>query len=585
MFADDAPDADGPDTLRRTPPLAPHLASRGYVVAVVRAAPSVGGRLSVQEGKLALRWLKAQHATFQLQPDAVGVMGGRLAALVGLGSGVAALGDWAPGWLDAGTRAAALVLASVPGSNEARALDASLSGCAIVEPCDDCEAEASAALLNCTAATCASADPLNYASSDDPPTLLIAGDDDCMVPVAGMRRLAEGLQSVGVAAQWQVVPGRVRPDDLARTPTRQIDVETFFDAQLRGCRPLPSPVPLLTAAELDRMLTARPQPKKKPPKKDEPPKPKPAERPDRQVVEIPPPANQAPPKDARFLSEYNSTVEREQVSRNKQAPTPRVVKSELRKLGKGDERSGDAPQKPTRRSGKKQPNRKAIAKRPGDAPHKGDQPGPKAKPKPIAQSKPKDKPAVELTPGDGPFAHEKPAVAKAEDTPGGGGTPGGATAPDNWRQLLPSLGPEELARKDGSIDHIDDMAEGNGTFLNTAEYKHAWFFNRVKQGVQQNWRAVDVHRRHDPYGRVYGVRDRRTVLQVTLNPDGTLDDLFVQQDSGVSFLDDAALRAFRQAQPFPNPPEALRDADGRIRFKFAFFLEIGGRGMRMFRSR
>ena len=39
------------------------------------------------------------------------------------------------------------------------------------------------------------------------------------------------------------------------------------------------------------------------------------------------------------------------------------------------------------------------------------------------------------------------------------------------------------------------------------------------------------------------------------------------------------------AQPFPNPPQALRDGDGRIRFKFGFHLEIDGRGFRTYRYR
>ena len=62
-----------------------------------------------------------------------------------------------------------------------------------------------------------------------------------------------------------------------------------------------------------------------------------------------------------------------------------------------------------------------------------------------------------------------------------------------------------------------------------------------------------------------------------LNSDGSLDDIFVLEDCGVAFLDDAAVRAFHDAQPFPNPPLALQDSNGRIHFKFGFYLEISGR--------
>ncbi|MCA9540309.1 MAG: energy transducer TonB, partial [Myxococcales bacterium] len=172
---------------------------------------------------------------------------------------------------------------------------------------------------------------------------------------------------------------------------------------------------------------------------------------------------------------------------------------------------------------------------------------------------------------------------QAATAPPGGGTVGGAPAPADYRALLPTLGPEDLMAHDGSIDHLEDVESGDHTFLNTREHKYAWFFNRVKSSVQQRWHAVEAHRRYDPYGRVYGVRDRLTVVEVTLNADGSLDDIFVKKDSGVGFLDDAALQAFRDASPFPNPPSGLRDDDGRIRFSFGFYLEIDGRGFRMFR--
>ena len=137
----------------------------------------------------------------------------------------------------------------------------------------------------------------------------------------------------------------------------------------------------------------------------------------------------------------------------------------------------------------------------------------------------------------------------------------------------------------GTIDHVENMREGDGTFLNTRAYRHAWFFNRVKNSVGQRWRAADAHRRNDPRGRIYGVRDRLTVVQVTLSPHGDLDEILISKNSGVTFLDEAAIDAFRSAQPFPNPPLELQDADGQIRFKFGFFLEINSRNFQLFRAR
>ena len=41
-------------------------------------------------------------------------------------------------------------------------------------------------------------------------------------------------------------------------------------------------------------------------------------------------------------------------------------------------------------------------------------------------------------------------------------------------------------------------------------------------------------------------------------------------------MDEEARRAFRDAQPFANPPLGLADADGKIRFEFGFYFEITG---------
>jgi protein TonB len=44
-------------------------------------------------------------------------------------------------------------------------------------------------------------------------------------------------------------------------------------------------------------------------------------------------------------------------------------------------------------------------------------------------------------------------------------------------------------------------------------------------------------------------------------------------ESGVKDLDDAAVEAFRAAEPFPNPPKGIVDADGTIKINWDFILE------------
>jgi TonB family protein len=117
----------------------------------------------------------------------------------------------------------------------------------------------------------------------------------------------------------------------------------------------------------------------------------------------------------------------------------------------------------------------------------------------------------------------------------------------------------------GAPNDALDAPEGDGTFLNTREWKHAGFFNRVKQAVSAKW---------DPHSRLRGrggvnFMHKVTVVVVTLRPDGSIADLFVAQSSGIDALDAEAMNAFTKAQPFANPPAALI-VDGYIRFQFGF---------------
>jgi TonB family protein len=75
---------------------------------------------------------------------------------------------------------------------------------------------------------------------------------------------------------------------------------------------------------------------------------------------------------------------------------------------------------------------------------------------------------------------------------------------------------------------------------------------------------------------VYGFKSRVTEVRVSLSPKGDLTKISVTIPSGVTELDEEAMRAFRAAAPFPNPPEGLVSASsGLITFEFAFHFEIG----------
>jgi TonB family protein len=182
-----------------------------------------------------------------------------------------------------------------------------------------------------------------------------------------------------------------------------------------------------------------------------------------------------------------------------------------------------------------------------------------------------DEPAEE---GKGAPGENRPGIAGRE---GQEASPG---SPDSLPQLSDLRPSDELlshAVGGGSNDYLKDVDEGADTLLNTKRWKHSSFFNRVKRGVAQTWRPENAYRLRDPTGQIYGQKNRFTVLKVSLRPDGSLRDVLVEKGSGVDFLDDEAVTAFREAQPFPNPPRELVDPESKlITFRFGFYFEIVG---------
>ncbi len=137
----------------------------------------------------------------------------------------------------------------------------------------------------------------------------------------------------------------------------------------------------------------------------------------------------------------------------------------------------------------------------------------------------------------------------------------------------------------GRKNHLADIDDGNETALNAKRWVYATFFNRIKERVRDHWKPAEEYQRRDPTGKIYGAEDRYTLLQVSLKADGSLSNVSVTHTCGLDFLDDTAVTAFKEAQPFINPPRKLvEDGHGFVTFGFGFFFEVSGAPrLRMFR--
>jgi TonB family protein len=267
----------------------------------------------------------------------------------------------------------------------------------------------------------------------------------------------------------------------------------------------------------------------------------------KQVVDIPAPRNEVAPKEARYAAEHDSSVERET---HRRASPDRQARAQA--------------------AAEQQPQPTLLAMRapspptpPSRAPGAMGSPG--AEPRPSGQ----DPETESFPPPARPGAPGAPGTRP--QPPGTPGAPGAAALMPSQQTLARALG------GGGTSDYLPDVDEGEDTALNAKKWKFASFFNRVKEQIRQHWHAAREYSKRDPTGSLYGGKVRFTVLIVQLKPDGTLADVKLEKPSGVDFLDDVAVEAVKEAQPFPNPPQQLIDrAIGKISFRFGFVVDVEG---------
>ena len=384
--------------------------------------------------------------------------------------------------------------------------------------------------------------------------------------------LVNGAALLLVRTTGVIVPGH----GAGSTPPRSVELTPLSPAQWdanrraapgpqQGARPAPP-------------LVLRPAP----------PPPPPQQAPG-QVVDVAPSKNPTPPKESRFVSDHDSTVEKETRSRHAKAgyentlakpsqPNPAAPAPAERQQARAEAAT------PRERSGVRTPGA-AAAQRSSGSPRVPSQPSHDELALRLERGGElrlrQDHPEVRGDGGElamgarppGPTAPGEPGEAGRSGAPGG--------VPE--LQLRPSASSYDHLAGGPAPDKLDGVEEGEGTYLNTREWKYASYFNRIKQAVATQWHPDSSLSLRDPTGQRFAYKDRITVLVVTLDAVGSLKDVQVQRSSGVDFLDLTAMDAFRKAQPFANPPRGLANDRGEIGFNFGFYLEVGS-GLHIFRA-
>ena len=135
----------------------------------------------------------------------------------------------------------------------------------------------------------------------------------------------------------------------------------------------------------------------------------------------------------------------------------------------------------------------------------------------------------------------------------------------------------KAGRESATRDYLKDKKKGIQTLLNTREFAYYSYYHRIRQKIQVFWEpAIKQKVRHlFASGRkLASVQDRVTKLIIVLDKKGRLVSVQVLGESGVRDLDEAAVEAFRTAEPFPNPPKGMAENDGKIRIRWDFVLEV-----------
>ncbi|MDP2894930.1 MAG: alpha/beta hydrolase [bacterium] len=210
------------------------LAGQGYFVASVEYRLSQEAKFpaQVEDCKCAIRHLRAHAKKYNIDPDRIGCWGlsagGHLVALLGTSGGVKEL-EGKGGWQDQSSRVQAVCdwfgptdFPKMGGShNDINSPECQLIGGSYTEKADVVRA----------------ANPITHVTADDPPFLIMHGENDNTVPIGQSELLDEALKKAGVEVTFVRVKNAGHGFGGAGTePSReeiQKQIIAFFDKHLK----------------------------------------------------------------------------------------------------------------------------------------------------------------------------------------------------------------------------------------------------------------------------------------------------------------------------------------------------------------
>jgi acetyl esterase/lipase len=209
------------------------LICNGFAVASIdyRLSNEAPFPAQIRDVKAAIRHLRANAASYGVDPDRIAVFGssagGHLSALAGTSGGVTDLENLSMGNESTSSRVQAVI--DWFGHSDLEQLDAQLlaQGCPAESANRSQPGSLESQFLGCTlgdpacSAQAQRANPITYVGADDPPHLIMHGTQDCTVPRAQAIGLFDALKARGACVSMITVTGAGHSGDPWLTDTVQ----------------------------------------------------------------------------------------------------------------------------------------------------------------------------------------------------------------------------------------------------------------------------------------------------------------------------------------------------------------------------
>jgi len=217
-------------------------ANRGYAVASISYRLSGVAKFPAQiyDVKTAVRWLRANSATYNLDPNKFAAWGssagGHLAALLGTSSAAGFIEDFSTGNLTQNSKVQAVL--DWFGPTDLIQMDAHALPCSVI--CHNCADSPESAFIGCPLTVCRQkarrTNPLRYLDPNFsyPPFLIMHGTADCTVAPHQSQLLQTALTNIGATSTLKYIEGAGHGGAQFTSAENLALVDNFFDMNLRG---------------------------------------------------------------------------------------------------------------------------------------------------------------------------------------------------------------------------------------------------------------------------------------------------------------------------------------------------------------